>query len=161
MLGNNRRALQPDRSALQQTGRTYWACRPCTVYSQGLTHRMREIENQLTEVKATCGKNEEGLQKVQAEVSKLAEKVSKQEKRVEEMASVSGQDLFKELREREVRKLNLVMYGMGEAPAERTGFERWDWDMMSCNNLIYRPETECQNRRSQVLQAGWRAWWAT
>ncbi len=121
---------------LQQTGRTYWACRPCTVYSQGLTHRMKEIENQLTEVKATCGKNEEGLQKVQAEVSKLAEKVSKQEKRVEEVASVSGQDIFEELREREARKLNVVMYGMGEAPADRTGFERWDWDMKSCSNLF-------------------------
>ncbi len=75
---------------LQQTGRTYWACRPCTVYSQGLTHRMKEIENQLTEVKATCSRNEDGLQKVQAEVSKLAERVSKQEKKVEEVASVSG-----------------------------------------------------------------------
>jgi hypothetical protein len=97
---------------------------------------MKEIENQLTEVKATCGKNEEGLQKVQAEVSKLAEKVSKQEKRVEEVASVSGQDIFEELREREARKLNVVMYGMGEAPADRTGFERWDWDMKSCSNLF-------------------------
>jgi hypothetical protein len=28
------------------------------------------------------------------------------------------------------------MYGMGEAPADRTGFERWDWDMMSCKNLF-------------------------
>ena len=121
---------------LQQTGRTYWACRPCTVYSQGLTHRMKEIENQLSEVKATCSKNEEGLQKVQAEVSKLAEKVNRQEKKVEEVAAVSGQDVFEELREREARKLNVVMYGMGEAPADRTGFERWDWDMMSCKNLF-------------------------
>ena len=121
---------------LQQTGRTYWACRPCTVYSQGLTHRMKEIENQLSEVKATCSKNEEGLQKVQAEVSKLAEKVNRQEKRVEEVAAVSGQDVFEELREREARKLNVVMYGMGEAPADRAGFERWDWDMMSCKNLF-------------------------
>jgi hypothetical protein len=121
---------------LQQTGRTYWACRPCTVYSQGLTHRMKEIENQLNEVKATCSRNEDGLQKVQAEVSKLAETVSKQEKKVEEVASVSGQDVFAELRERAARKPNVVMYAIGEAPEERTGHERWDWDMKSCSNLF-------------------------
>jgi hypothetical protein len=97
---------------------------------------MKEMENQLTEVKATCSRNEDGLQKVQEEVSKLAERVSKQEKKVEEVAAVSGQDVFAELREREARKTNVVMYGIGEAPKERIGHERWDWDMKSCNNLF-------------------------
>jgi hypothetical protein len=37
------------------------------------------------------------------------------------MATVSGQDVFAELREREARKTNVVMYRIGEAPEERTG----------------------------------------
>ena len=36
---------------LTATGVAYWACRPCTVYAQGMNHRMRGIEEDIKEVK--------------------------------------------------------------------------------------------------------------
>ena len=35
---------------LQATEMAYWACKPCTVYAQGMNHRMRGIEEEIKEV---------------------------------------------------------------------------------------------------------------
>jgi len=66
----------------KQTGITYWACRPCTAYAQGMNHRVKQLEEEMEEMKTACNKNDSGLVKLQGEVGKLAEKVEKQAKRV-------------------------------------------------------------------------------
>ena len=43
---------------LKQTGKTYWACRSCTAYAEGMNHRVRQIEEELAEVKKACEKND-------------------------------------------------------------------------------------------------------
>jgi hypothetical protein len=105
-----------------------------------MNHKMREIETQLEQVKVSCQKNEGGLLKVQDEVTKLAAAVETQSKKVEEAqaaaAATSSSGIFEELRERESRKANVVMHGMGEAPPDHIGRARWDWDMKSCENLF-------------------------
>jgi len=122
----------------KQTGTTYWACRPCTAYAQGMNHRVKQLEEEMEEMRTACDKNDSGLQKLQQDVGKLAEEVKQQAKKVEETAktTASGSSIFEELRERESRRLNVVMYGIGEAPADMTGRERWDWDLQSCGNLF-------------------------
>jgi hypothetical protein len=32
------------------TGTAYWACRPCTVYAQGMNHRLKQMEEKLNRV---------------------------------------------------------------------------------------------------------------
>lgn len=121
---------------MKNTGTAYWACRSCTAYAKGLNHRMREIETELGQVKASCSKNEDGLKKIQEDVSKLAETVAQQTKKVDEAAGGSADSILEELRERELKKLNVIMHGMGEADHLRTGRERYDWDIASCSNLF-------------------------
>jgi hypothetical protein len=123
---------------VKNTGTAFWACRACTAYANGMNHRMREIEAKLDEVKETCGQNAEGLRKVQDEVGKLTQTVVNQSKKIEEAAAAgaSCESVFDELRERELKKHNVVMHGMGEAPDEVEGRDRWDWDMKSCENLF-------------------------
>jgi hypothetical protein len=121
---------------VKQTGRTYWACRSCTNYAEGMHHRMKQIEEKLAEVKQSCSKNEEGLSQVQAEVGRLAEKVEKQAKDASEATSSKEDSVYEEIREREMRRANVVIHGMKEAPLECKGRERWDWDRDSCWNLF-------------------------
>jgi len=45
---------------LKQTGITYWACRPCSVYAQGMNHRMKNIEEKLGTVEKGMTENREG-----------------------------------------------------------------------------------------------------
>ena len=123
---------------LKQTGKTYWACRSCTAYAEGMNHRVRQIELELAEVKKACEKSDCGLRDVQEKVGKLSDEVKKQAKKLEESAeAVSSNSITQEeWKEREMRRKNVVMYGMGEAPEEQTGRERWDWDKASCFNLF-------------------------
>jgi hypothetical protein len=101
---------------------------------------MREIETQLEQVKVSCQKNEGGLLKVQEDVTKLAAAVESQSKKVEEAqaaaATAGNSSIFEELRQRESRKANVIMHGMGEAPPDHVGRARWDWDMKSCENIF-------------------------
>lgn len=122
------------------TGTAFWACRACTQYAKQMNHKMREIETKLDLVKETCQKNEGGLKRVQEEVAKLSEKVELQSRKVEEARAAavtsSSTGVFQELRERESKRNNVIMHGMGEAPPDRTGRARWDWDVKSCENLF-------------------------
>jgi hypothetical protein len=40
----------------KETGVAYWACKPCMRYAQGMNHRLREIEEDLKEVKQSTKK---------------------------------------------------------------------------------------------------------
>lgn len=123
-------------SQRKQTGITYWACRPCTAYAQGMNHRVKQLEDEMEEMRSACEKNDCGLQKVQEQVTKLAEKVGNQARQVAGAAALEENSVYEELREREQRRTNVVMYGMKEAPIEYAGRERWDWDKNSCGNLF-------------------------
>jgi hypothetical protein len=121
----------------KQTGIAYWGCRSCTAYAKGMNHRMQEIENKIEEVKQSYTRNDGEIRKVESEVKKLAEKVERQGKMIEKAAETVDGNIYEELREREAKRLNVVMYGMGEAAEEATGRERWDWDIKSCENLFH------------------------
>jgi len=119
---------------LKESGMTYFACRPCTTYAQGMNHRVQQIKEEMEEIKKACEKNSSGLQKVQEEVNKLAEKVGKQERIA--VGALDETSVYDELREREQRKANVIMYGMPEAPSSHVGRQRYDWDLSSCKNLF-------------------------
>jgi hypothetical protein len=66
----------------------------------------------MEEIRNACEKNDSGLQKVQDKVDKLAEKVGNVAKRAAEAVTMDENSVYEELREREQRKTNVVMYGM-------------------------------------------------
>jgi hypothetical protein len=101
-----------------------------------MNHRMKELKNKLDDMRQTCTKNAGDIKKMEAAVEKLSAEVQQQAKKVEKAAESGKDGIYKELRERETRRLNMVMYGMGEAVEGATGRERWDWDIKSCTNLF-------------------------
>ena len=122
----------------KQTGKAYWACRSCTAYAEGMNHRVRQIEEELAEVKKACDKNESGLLRVQENVGKLADEMAKQTKRIEEVVEARNSNSItpEEWKERDMRRKNVVLHGVGEAPGDYSGRDRWDWDLASCRNLF-------------------------
>jgi len=142
----------------KQTGTAYWACRSCTAYAQGMNHRVKQLEEEMEEIRTACEKNDGGLQNVRQQVDKLSEKVENISRQAAGAAAIDETSVYEELREREQRKTNVVIYGMKEAPTRYTGMERWDWDKDSCGNLfralkIEMPETSIKFLR-RVGEAG-------
>ena len=122
----------------QATGVAYWACRPCTVYAQGMNHRMRSIEEDLKEVKKTVSESNAEIKRVEGMVVELKETVKKQDNVVtREEFEAYKKERIEESRERKARELNVVMHGVMESPEEMaTGRERWEWDMLTCRNIF-------------------------
>lgn len=121
------------------TGTAYWACKPCTVYAQGMNHRLRGIESDLAAVKKVAAENTSGLHKVEEKVNELSREVQQKNNNIvtREEFEAYKKEVSNESKERKARELNVVIHGLGEHKDERAeGKERWDWDVKSCTELF-------------------------
>ena len=122
---------------LKTAGITYWACRPCTVYAQGMNHRMRDIEVKVGAVEKGVEENREGVKKLDRKVDGIREELRKRDDKVEKAVREAERRMEEEWREREAKRLNVVFHCIGEAEDRRaTGSERQDWDRKSCVNIF-------------------------
>lgn len=101
-----------------------------------MTARMREMEGRLDEVERHQEQQDDKLKEVDVKVAKVGKEVKKLESKLDEVASSSGGDVFSELRERHVRRYNVVFYGVGEAAGDKPVEEKRDWDARSCQNVF-------------------------
>jgi hypothetical protein len=111
----------------EQKGRSYWACRACSNYAEGMNHRLREIQETADEALklAQESKRDTGLLREQAEKEK--ERVDKRMDRCE--MSIMEMNL------REEKRKNVVVYGMEEA-GEIEGWRRMEADKKKLNELF-------------------------
>jgi hypothetical protein len=121
----------------QQSGITYWACRPCTVYAQGMNHRFRQIEEELKEVKQSAAGNTESIKQLEKKVDEIAVEVQKNEGMSKAEFEARMREEKDEARERKDRELNVIMHGVEECAAEVTDSEeRRSWDLQQCSELL-------------------------
>jgi hypothetical protein len=114
----------------RNTGLAYWGCRPCTVYAQGINHRLKEVERRLDTVEESSKKNEGSIARVEKKVEKIGEKI-------ESRMGFSEDAVFEEMREREAKWLNVIMHGVQESDAkERSGEKRIEWDMKEIEEIF-------------------------
>ncbi len=85
---------------VKNTGMAYWACRPCTAYSQGITRKMRQVESKVEGLVITVDEVKGGLEEVKDEVKKVKDKVTKVEEKIAEATEKNNDIVFEELRER-------------------------------------------------------------
>ena len=118
-------------------GYTFWNCQPCASYAKGITARMRELEGRLEEVERCQDKQEDRMKEMDGRVKKVEGSVDKLASKIDNVAENSGGNVFQELRERHVRRYNVVFYGVGEAEGDRpTVEEKREWDAKSCQNVF-------------------------
>ena len=114
---------------------TFWNCMPCSTYAKGITARMRELEGRLEAVEKHQEEQDGEIQEINRKMGQTNKEFKKLEKKIEE--SKSGDDVLQELRERKIRRLNVVFYGIGE-PEDNASFdERKSWDRQSCQNIFH------------------------
>lgn len=93
------------------SGRTYWACRSCNAYAEGMNHRLKELEEASKEAVRLGQENEKRIHRLEEEAKKREEK---QETRVQQ----SENTVMQEMSDREARRKNVVVYGMEESAGE-------------------------------------------
>ncbi len=102
-------------------------------YSQGITRKMRAVETKVTELSETVEEVKENMQEVKRKISTLENLVKKVEEKAATVVEKNNDSIFEELREREARRLNLVLHGITECNGEAaTGREKQAWDKEQC-----------------------------
>jgi len=117
-------------------GCIYWFCDSCKASSQRLEAKMVTLEKSCQEVEIRMIRNEGAVQ----EVSKRVEEVEKRQEKVEDIIEKEREKMRKErieeMRERELRRKNVIFHRMPEAEGARNVEEKKDWDLSSCENLF-------------------------
>jgi hypothetical protein len=121
----------------RESGITYWACRPCTAFAQGMNHRLKQICDDLKEVKQTTSSNTEAIKKLEEKVEDLTDKVTTNTGINRQEFEERMKEEREEMRERKDRELNIVVHGIEECDAAVTeGEERLAWDVQRCLEMI-------------------------
>jgi hypothetical protein len=127
----------------KDNGSTFWNCQPCATYAKGITARLREMEGRLEAVEKNQEEQDEKIEGVEKKVSIINRALQKRDERVEEIVVNKEKFLYEEIREREMRKKNVILHGVGELQAEKpTWEERARWDKQSCVNIFAAIELE-------------------
>jgi len=98
------------------------------------TDKIREIEARVTGT-------EDGIRDLGKKMEKMDEKISKKEENVDKKIQKGEKGILEEMREREVRRMNLMIYRVPELDDDRaTGMERIEFDKKQCSKIFHAIE---------------------
>jgi hypothetical protein len=110
------------------TKRTYWACRVCSTYAEGMNHRLREVQDQAKEAIRIGTENS-------AEIAKLKEMVIAERERADRAVSKMEAELREEMTRREERRRNIVVHGLIEN-SDKEGRKRLEADRRQLDEIF-------------------------
>ena len=122
---------------LQNTGVGYWACRACSAYAANMNRRMKQIEDRLEQCSKETETNKETLKVMDSKVEKICEELKKKDEKTEKLVKQGESNVYEEMRERELRRLNVVFFKIPELNEKNaTGKDKMEWDKKSCCNVF-------------------------
>ena len=118
-------------------GKVSWHCDSCSAAHERLEAKMDKLEKRFTEVEERVVRNEGSVQDVTKKVDNIEKRQDKVEDLLERERERSRLERVEELRERELRKKNVIMHRIEEAGDwARTVEDRREWDLNSCDNVF-------------------------
>ena len=124
----------------EASGRHFWACEGCTSAFSNLSKRMTMFEKDMAELKLAVNVNASGVKEVNEKVAKVTETVNEDRKNRKkenyDLITEATKRMSAELRERESRRDNLVLYGLCEPQQSVKGRDRRDEDLELVGDLF-------------------------
>lgn len=121
---------------MKEMGMAYWACRSCLNFATKTNALLKNMDKQMQTMNAKIEKNTEKIEATQKELKKVDNGLKNVERRVEEVKKSVGDELYEEMRERETRRLNLVLHGVQEQEETRSYRERSEMDKEECCRIF-------------------------
>jgi hypothetical protein len=119
-------------------GSVSWTCDCCLASNAEIRQVVKAYTEKIKEVEARITGTEEGLKDLGKKVEKMDEKLNKRDENVDRKIQKGDREVFEEMREREVRRMNVVLYRVPELDDERaTGSERIEWDKRQCSKIFH------------------------
>ena len=122
---------------LKATGVAYWACRSCAAYNRIVNSRFQEIEKRMDHQEGKTQENTEAIRKNEDRTEEVNKKVEKLAEEMEKMKQNSTENWMEEMRERELRRENIIVYGVEEAgDSEKDGRTRAEADLKKLDMIF-------------------------
>ena len=123
------------------TGHHYWSCEGCSIAFANLTRRMSQFEKDVALVKVDVLKNTQSISDNTEKLVSVAKDIEKSKQdRIQDkadMVSDATKVWSRELRERENKKCNVLIYGLAEpSPDIESGIARKEADERQLQTLL-------------------------
>ena len=94
------------------------------------TDRIKGVEDRMMST-------ENGMKDMGRRMEKMEDRMDSRDDKIEKRRQRGEDEVFEELREREARRANIVMYKVEEHREEKaTGVERQEWDRKMCRKIF-------------------------
>ena len=124
-------------------GNVTWTCDSCQASAAQIDQVVKAYIERIKDVEKRVSNTESGLKDLDRKVEKMDEKMKGRDDKVEKRIQKGEENVFEEMREREARRANVVMYKVKELEDEKaTGRERIDWDKKMCRKIFSAMELE-------------------
>ena len=135
--GLSKEAIRGLEVQAKEVGQAYWACRACMNFSNKWHSQMREVNKRQEETEARVEANTDKIEEVRLNTEELRREFREYVQRTEGIQERLEAVMDAELREREARRLNLVIHGLQE-PAEniKDSRGRMEQDKIECERLF-------------------------
>jgi hypothetical protein len=118
-------------------GGVSWSCDSCQASAARLDERMNALEGRFLEVENRVIRSEGVVQEATRKVDNVEARQTKLEQAMEQEREKMRKERAEEMRERDIRRKNVVMHRVGEAAAAvETAEARREWDLKSCENIF-------------------------
>jgi len=134
----------------KEVGQAYWACTPCRSFNNKWNAQMREINRRQEDTDKRVDENSKNIDDVRKMAEATRKELREHAKHTENMKETLEMAMEEELREREARRLNLVLHGVPEVdPSIKNTRDRMDRDMEECEHIfsVMRARTKIQQMR--------------
>ena len=135
--GLSKEALKGLEVQAKEVGQAYWACRSCMSFNTKWNRQMKEVSRRQEETEAKVADNSDKIEEVRMVTEELRRELREQAKKTEGIQERMELVIDEELRERDARRLNLVIHGLQE-PGEnvKESRARMEEDKTECEKVF-------------------------
>jgi len=114
-----------------------WSCSSCQASAAKVLEVVNAYEKRITEVETRVAAGEGKMDEFGREMGKMKESLKERDDKIDQKLDRKEKAIFDELRQRDSRKMNVIMHGVSEIDKEdAAGSERRDWDRAECLAIL-------------------------
>lgn len=121
---------------MKEMGMAYWACRSCLNFATKTNALLKNMDKQLQNMNTKIEKNAEDIGANRKELKRVDNGLKNVERQVEEVKRSIRDEMYEEIRERDSRKLNLVLHGVQEPEDTRDYRAGIEKDKEECSRIF-------------------------
>ncbi len=121
----------------KETGTAFWACKSCLGYAKKVNQQFKRIDERMDGTDRRVEENKKKIEETNLLAQNTAEEVKKLAGKMDQLSDKMEETLDTELRERETRRLNLIIHGIHEIGEHIHGNrERMEEDKRTCEDIF-------------------------